>query len=279
MAQPSPTGNAITQRKDSAPVSHTAAPGVLQSTFALPSCGASLLGAARRGAHAGVAASSVDSACAAIREAIRSGRFSGGDRIREVEVCALARVSRTSVRQALTLLAAEGFVELRPNRGAVVIDWTDANLLEIFDLRALLEGYGAALAAGRATSEEVQQMRREAMNFQALTRKPQPLDMRLIAESNNRLHRMILDAGKNERVASMLTAVVHIPLVKQTFAKYSLESLERSAMQHLDLVSAIESGDAVWAEAAMRSHIHAAKKVIFGAATAAQPPPKRTKGG
>ena len=48
--------------------------------------------------NGGASASSVDTACAAIREAIRSGRFAGGDRSREVEVCALARVSRTSVR-------------------------------------------------------------------------------------------------------------------------------------------------------------------------------------
>ena len=223
------------------------------------------------------AASSVDAACDAIRDAICSGRFAGGDRIREVEVCALARVSRTSVRQALTLLAAEGFVELRPNRGALVIDWTDANLLEIFDLRAMLEGYGASLAALRATSEETQRMRREAETFHALTRKPLALDMRLIAESNNRLHRLILDAGKNQRLASMLVAVVHIPLVKQTFAKYTIESLQRSAMQHLDLVSAIESGDAVWAEAAMRAHIHAAKKVIFGTPAPAPGPASRGK--
>ena len=64
------------------------------------------------------AASTVDIACEVIREAIRSGRFAGGDRIRELEVCEMAQVSRTSVRHALALLAAEGFVELRPNRGA-----------------------------------------------------------------------------------------------------------------------------------------------------------------
>ena len=215
------------------------------------------------GAAAGVA-STVDTACEVIREAIRSGRFAGGDRVREVEVCELANVSRTSVRQALTLLAAEGFVELRPNRGAIVIDWTDDNLLEIFDVRAMLEGYGASLAALRASKDEMAQMRREAEAFLALTRVKGPPDMRLIAESNNRLHRLILDAGKNQRLASMMVAVVHIPLVKQTFAKYTREALERSATQHLDLVSAIESGDAVWAEAAMRAHIHAAKKVIFG---------------
>lgn len=217
-------------------------------------------------------ASSVDVACEVIRESIRSGRFSGGDRIREVEVCALANVSRTSVRQALTLLAGEGFVELRPNRGAVVIDWTDDNLLEIFDLRAMLEGYGASLAAQRASLPEIQAMRAEADIFLALTRTPDKLNLRLIAESNNRLHRLILSAGKNQRLASMLVAVVHIPLVKQTFGKYTQEALARSAAQHQDLVAAIEAGDAVWAEAAMRAHIHAAKKVIFGAAAATSRP-------
>ncbi len=212
------------------------------------------------------ASSMVDAACDVIRESIRSGRFAGGDRIREVEICAMAKVSRTSVRQALTLLAAEGFVELRPNRGAVVIDWTDENLLEIFDLRAMLEGYGASLAALHSAPAELQQMRREADRFMELTRKSGQLDLRSITEANNRLHRLILDAGKNQRLASMLVAVVHIPLVKQTFAKYTRESLERSAAQHHDVVAAIESGDAVWAESAMRAHIHAAKKVIFGTA-------------
>ncbi len=207
--------------------------------------------------------SSVDAACKAIREAILSGRYAGGSRVREVEVCELAKVSRTSVRQALTLLAAEGFVELRPNRGAVVIDWTDTNLLEIFDLRAMLEAYGASLAAQRASLQETTAMREEAVNFCSLIRSGGTADMRQIAESNNRLHRLILDAGKNPRLASLLVAVVHIPLVKQTFAKYTQVALERSAAQHLDLVSAIEAGDPVWAEAAMRAHIHAAKQVIF----------------
>ena len=217
---------------------------------------------------AGAASSSVDAACEVIRESIRSGRFAGGDRIREVEICELADVSRTSVRQALTLLAAEGFIELRPNRGAVVIDWTDDNLLEIFDLRAMLEGYAASLAALHATADEIQRMHREADTFHVLIRGPQAPDMRLIADSNNRLHRLILDASKNRRLASMMVAVVHIPLIKQTFGKYTRESLERSALQHHDVVSAIESRDPVWAESAMRAHIHAAKKVIFGSAYA-----------
>ena len=209
--------------------------------------------------------STVDTACEVIRDAIRSGRFVGGDRIREVEICDMANVSRTSVRQALTLLAAEGFVDLRPNRGAVVSDWSDASMLELFDLRAILEGYGASLAASRASKDEARQMRLEAQTFFDLVHGTKKFDLQLISESNNRL---ILDAGRNQRLASSLLTIVHIPLVRQTFNKYSRESLERSATQHLDLVSAIESRDAVWAEASMRAHIHAAKKVMLYATRA-----------
>ena len=212
--------------------------------------------------------STVDTACEVIRDAIRSGRFAGGDRIREVEICDMANVSRTSVRQALTLLAAEGFVDLRPNRGAVVSDWSDASMLELFDLRAILEGYGASLAASRASKDEARQMRLEAQTFFDLVHGTKKFDLQLISESNNRLHRLILDAGRIQRLASSLLTIVHIPLVRQTFNKYSRESLERSATQHLDLVSAIESRDAVWAEASMRAHIHAAKKVMLHATRA-----------
>ena len=212
--------------------------------------------------------STVDTACEVIRDAIRSGRFAGGDRIREVEICDMANVSRTSVRQALTLLAAEGFVDLRPNRGAVVSDWSDASMLELFDLRAILEGYGASLAASRASKDEARQMRLEAQTFFDLVHGTKKFDLQLISESNNRLHRLILDAGRNQRLASSLLTIVNIPLVRQTFNKYSRESLERSATQHLDLVSAIESRDAVWAEASMRAHIHAAKKVMLYATRA-----------
>jgi len=210
------------------------------------------------------APSTVDIACDAIRSAIRNGTLAGGDRIREVDMCEIANVSRTSVRQALTLLAAEGLVELRPNRGAMVIDWTAPDQTQIFDLRAILEGYGASLAASRATPHEVDQISLEALSFHDLIRKGKHFDLRLVSESNNRLHRLIQDAGRSPRLNSLLAGVIHAPLVLQTFAKYSRESLERSAMQHLDVASAIKSHDAAWAEAAMRAHIHAAKKVIFG---------------
>ena len=217
------------------------------------------------------APSNVQKACAVIREAVESGRFAGGDRVREVVVAEMAGVSRTSVRQALTLLAAEGYVELRPNRGAVVVDWTETNLLQVFDLRALLESYAAGLAARHADAAAVAAMRAEAQAFDRLVGRRGAPDARLVADCNNRLHRLVLGAAGNPRLAAILAAVVHVPMVQQTFGRYDRAALERSASQHLDLVEAIARGDAAWAESTMRAHIHAGRQVIFGPASAPEP--------
>lgn len=209
------------------------------------------------------AMSSVDKACKVIREAIQSGKYSGGTWIREVNVAEAALVSRTSVRQALNVLAVEGFVELHPNRGARVVDWSDENLLQVFDLRSLLESYGCELAAQHANANDVEALRKEADEFSALVQQGPDVDARLIAESNNRFHRLILDAGKNPRLATLMVAVVQVPLVNQTFARYDQVALERSASQHQDLVRAIRAHDGAWAKATMQAHILAAKRVIF----------------
>lgn len=215
------------------------------------------------------ASSNVQKACAAIREAVASGRFAGGDRVREVVVAEMAGVSRTSVRQALALLAAEGYVELRPNRGAVVVDWSEDNLLQVFDLRALLESYAAGQGAQHASAEDVAAMRADVAEFERLVRRRGSPETRLIAEANNRLHRRIIAAAGNPRLPTLLAAVVHVPIERQTFARYDRAALERSAQQHRDIVEAIARGDAPWAEATMRAHIHAGKQAIFGTAGAA----------
>ena len=208
--------------------------------------------------------SSVDKACHAIREAIRNGQYPGGSWIREIAVAQVAEVSRTSVRQALNVLAAEGYVELHPNRGAMVVDWTEENLLQVFDVRAMLEAYGCELAATHRTAEELGELQREADLFSELVHREGAPDSRLIAESNNRFHRLILSAGRNARLASLLVAVVQVPMVKQTFAKYDRTALVRSAQQHQDLVVSIRAQDGAWARATMAAHILAAKNVIFG---------------
>lgn len=205
----------------------------------------------------------VAKACEVIREGIRNGVYPGGAWIREMVVAEQAQVSRTSVRQALNVLAIEGFVEMHPNRGAMVIDWSDDNLLEVFDVRVMLESYACELAAERASAQDIEAMRRQADRFSELVEKGGNRHRHLIAEANNDLHQQILQSCRNQRLASLLVAVVQVPMVHQTFARYEKDDLRRSASQHQDLVHAIGRHDPEWARAAMQAHILAGKQVIF----------------
>jgi DNA-binding FadR family transcriptional regulator len=64
-------------------------------------------------------------------------------------------------------------------------------------------------------------------------------------------------------LATLLVAVVQVPLVHQTFARYEIEDLRRSAFQHHDLVQAIARKDREWAKATMMAHLLSGKQVIF----------------
>ena len=92
--------------------------------------------------------------------------------------------------------------------------------------------------------------------------------MAAIEESNNRFHRGILEASKNRHLASLLTAVVQVPMVSQTFARYDQAALERSAAHHQEIVQALRARDPALAQATMRAHILSGKQVIFASQTA-----------
>src|SRR5690349_20497608 len=96
----------------------------------------------------------------AIRGRIVDGAVAPGQWLRESSVADSLGLSRTPVREALRMLATEGVIEMVPNRGARVVSWTTADIDEVYRLRALLEGHGAALAARAATPEQLAHIQR-----------------------------------------------------------------------------------------------------------------------
>jgi DNA-binding GntR family transcriptional regulator len=82
-----------------------------------------------------------------VRSAILSGQFGPGERVPQDDLAQQLGVSRMPVREALRILESEGLVELRPHRGAVVVDLLPEDIAEVFEIRAMLEGKAAALAA------------------------------------------------------------------------------------------------------------------------------------
>ena len=122
----------------------------------------------------GPASASTRRAYEALQDGIAAGELSAGSWLREPVVAARLGLSRTPVREALRMLAAEGAVELVHNRGARVVRWSAQDIDEVYRLRGLLEGQGAALAARHATAEQVDRVRdcqqryEQALDEQAL---------------------------------------------------------------------------------------------------------------
>lgn len=187
----------------------------------------------------------------AIRGQILSGRRSAGDWLREEDLASDLGVSRTPVREALRRLAADGLVRHERHRGVQVQRWSEQDLEEIFEIRAMLEPYAARRAATSDTLDvEALAALADAMDAAAAVH-----DVDAVTALNNEFHAAVVQASGRTRLGPLLGSVVHVPIVHDTFARYSPTALARSLAQHHEVVEALRAGDPDWAESAMRSHI------------------------
>jgi len=197
-----------------------------------------------------------------LRAGIIEGAHQPGARITEQEVAAAAGVSRTPVREALRRLEAEGLLRFEPHRGAFVTAWSEQDAEDIFELRAILESYGARLAANKMSASMLKELRRlaELQVSEARQRKRGYLER--ITDLNHRFHEILQVAAASDRLRATLSTLSSAPLVLQTFRDYENEDLNRSAHHHLEIVEAIESGDGEWAASVMHSHVMAARRAF-----------------
>lgn len=198
-----------------------------------------------------------------IRSWIASGNHPVGGHLKEKELAEAIGVSRTPVREALHRLTTEGLVEFVPHRGAYVATWSATDIEEIFDLRTRLESYGARRAATGVSHEEIVRLRSLANQMDAAGREVSATSADLMAELNNEFHHIIVEAAHSDRLAGLLTGLIHVALVHRTFRRYSPRHLARSLAHHHELVDALEARDPDWAESVMRSHVRAALAALL----------------
>ncbi|GAA1738223.1 GntR family transcriptional regulator [Luedemannella helvata] len=199
----------------------------------------------------------------ALRGAILSGAIRPGERLGEMELSRQFGVSRTPVREALRRLTAEGLVVAERNRGARAAEWTLTDLQEIYEIRARLESYGAALAAERIEAVCLPKLDQLCEEMEDRARRMKPDDLEQIATLNAELHGLVISAAGSPRLASLLSAVVEVPLVVRAFRLYTPDALARSMAHHRDLVAALRTGDPQWASSTMRAHVLAARTVLL----------------
>ena len=203
---------------------------------------------------------------AAVRELILRGDFPAGARLGEVELAERLGVSRTPVREALGRLAAEGLVEIVPNRGARVPSWTVAELEGVFDLRTALEPRLTALAVPRAGASDVAALEELAEAMLDVGAPGPDQDLDAIVPLNREFHGRLVALADQPVMASALSGAIHAPIVLRNFHTYDEASLRRSLAHHVEIVAAVRAADRAWAQAVMTAHIRNARTVMVQAA-------------
>jgi DNA-binding GntR family transcriptional regulator len=129
-----------------------------------------------------------------VRDHIVEGNVAEGVRIPERELCALFGVSRTPLREALKVLAAEGLVELLPNRGARIRPLSERDVSELFDVVGGLEALAGRLACEQITDAEIAEIERLHHEMYAFYLRR---DMHGYFGLNQEIHRRIVEAARN----------------------------------------------------------------------------------
>ena len=193
-----------------------------------------------------------------IRQAILDGRLEPGSRLKEEELARELGISRTPVREALLMLQAEGLIETTPNRGAVVRTHDADDLIDLYQLRSLLEGYAARQAAARASDEEIELLRESCDRFDAIGDD----DVRELVKENLLFHSTIHAAAGSTRLSSMVRRVIELPLVYKSYVWYSPDQKRISAHYHRQITNALSVRDSERAELVMREHIFEARDLL-----------------
>jgi DNA-binding GntR family transcriptional regulator len=198
-----------------------------------------------------------DHAYAAIRGMILSGQLAPGAQVSEEALAQTCGVSRTPVRDALRRLESELFIRRSGSQRSFVAEWSLDDLEDAFELRAMLEGLAARRAAMRITALQLEQLRAhnrhilEAVSAEAA-------NVAQFLEHNRRFHEIVLEAAGSSRLSSMLGLLIEQPVVWRTAQSYDRDNLQRSHLEHEQLLASFASADGEWACAIMTAHIRRA---------------------
>ncbi len=195
-----------------------------------------------------------------LRQRIVEGRLAPGAKLNERELSELLNVSRTPLREALKMLAAEGLVELLPNRGAVVAQMSQQDVADTFEVIAGLEGQSGELAARRITEAELAEIR--ALHYEMLaahTRRDLPTYYRI----NAQIHTLINAAARNP-VLTQTWRTVNARLQALRFrSNFDDAKWKRAVKEHDRMVELLGEHDAAGMRALLVTHLEHKRDAVL----------------
>jgi GntR family transcriptional regulator of vanillate catabolism len=219
--------------------------------------------------RAGDVASQTARALVGIRELLLRGEFGRGERISELPLVARLGMSRTPIRLALERLAHIGLLHVGATGGFTVREFSLVEVLDAIELRGVLEGTAARLAAERLTDdselEPARQHCREMESLTSLTIDVFPIYM----DMNEAFHSAILDLAKSAMLERNLAQVKSLPFASPSAMVFPTSILPKSEAtlaisveHHRAILEAITTRQGTRAESLAREHAYVARRVL-----------------
>ena len=202
-----------------------------------------------------------EQAATRLRQMLVENRIPPGAKLNERELAEVLQVSRTPLREAIKMLAAEGLVELVPNRGAIALALGEADIANTFEVMAGLEALSGELAAQRVTDEEVAEIR--ALHYEMLaahTRRDLPTYYRL----NAAIHDHINLAARNP-VLTRTYRTVNARLQALRFrSNFDEVKWARAVQEHERMVELLAARDGTRLRKLLGTHLEHKRDAVLG---------------
>lgn len=195
-----------------------------------------------------------------LRDAILTGKLKPGERLMEIALAERLGVSRTPVREAMKKLEQENFIEMVPRKGAYVADINAKDMLDVLEIRAVLEGFAASLAATRISERELKELERFVEKFEKAVSLE---DKDGLIETDNKFHDLIYRSTRNNKLTDLIKSL------QDQFHRFRIiyfsefDDYDQILEGHKMILKAIKTQDSQMARQLAEDHIQLVKQSVF----------------
>ena len=190
-----------------------------------------------------------------IKDALCKGKIAAGDILSESQLAEELDMSRTPVREALRILASEGWVEIRRGIGAYVKAPSSKDMEDLYEVRCLLELQAIKTSVFHITQEEINRLEERFRRFLSQCQAGHPPDSMEFSQLDWELHELIVERCRNNYLKTIMRSNISNMKRYQYLSIEALNNIQESVLQHLNILALMRRQDVPALSEALRLHL------------------------